>query len=157
MFFEKTAKNVASTQFSLFVKSKIINYGKLLSSCDTGQRMIEVFFRWHAILNQLTAPLLDASLLISASASYVRRRSDLIEYLSSGGVGQSNIVLLAKKAESSDTQATHSTDCARPLVQLTVQEQGMFKYHASSCCGLSRSARSLTSIRDKLNEGSAEM
>ena len=44
-----------------------------------------------------------------------------------------------------------------PLVQLTVQGQGMFKYHASSCCGLSRSARSLTSIRDRLNEGSAGM
>ena len=63
-----------------------------------------------------------------------------VTYLSSGEVGQSNIVLLAKKVKSSDTRATRSTDCG-----------SMFKYHASSCCGLSRSARSLTSIRDRLN------
>ena len=48
------------------------------------------------------------------------------EYLSSGEVGRSNNVLLAKKAESSDIRATR-------VIKLTVQEQGMFKYHASSC------------------------
>ena len=68
-------------------------------------------------MKYLTAPLLDACLSISTSASYVRRRS---EYLSSSEVGQSNIVLLAKKAESIVTP--------EPLFQLTVQEQGMFKY-----------------------------
>ena len=42
-------------------------------------------------------------------------------YLSSGEVGRSIIFLLAKKAESSDNDSSHSTDCAR------------FKYHASTC------------------------
>ena len=51
---------------------------------------------------------------------------EAIGVLSSGEVGRSNNVLLAKKAESSDIRATR-------VVELTVQEQGMFKYLASSC------------------------
>ena len=110
--------------------------------------MIEVFFRWHARINQGEVSYCSSA---RCKPQQVHPMSEEDEYLC-GEVGQSNIVLLAKKAESSDTRATSSTDCARTCY--------IVKYHASSCCGLSRSsrsARSLTSIRDRLNEGSAGM
>ncbi len=90
-------------------------------------------FWWHAIIINLcsqdevhlTAPCagLKPTNLNKCILCQKKKRS---EFLSSGEVGWSNIVLLAKKAESSDTQATR-------VVQLTEQEQCMFKYHASSC------------------------
>lgn len=49
-----------------------------------------------------------------------------VEYLSSGENGKRNIVLLAKQTESDDTRVTR-------VLQLTAQEQGTIKYHASSC------------------------
>ncbi|KAF3854414.1 hypothetical protein F7725_022469 [Dissostichus mawsoni] len=48
------------------------------------------------------------------------------EYLSSGEIGRDVIVSLAKQTESNDTRAAR-------VLQLTVQEQGIIKYHTSSC------------------------
>ncbi|KAF3844347.1 hypothetical protein F7725_017651, partial [Dissostichus mawsoni] len=48
------------------------------------------------------------------------------EYLSSGEIGRGVIVSLAKQTESNDTRAAR-------VLQLTVQEQGIIKYHTSSC------------------------
>ena len=48
------------------------------------------------------------------------------EYLSSGEIGKSNIIVLAKQSGSTDTRAAR-------VLKLTVQEQGIMKYHASSC------------------------
>ncbi|KAI4823606.1 hypothetical protein KUCAC02_012184 [Chaenocephalus aceratus] len=48
------------------------------------------------------------------------------EYLSSGEIGRGYIVSLAKQTESNDTRAAR-------VLRLTVQEQGIMKYHTSSC------------------------
>ncbi len=90
-------------------------------------------FWWHAIIINLcsqdevhlTAPCAGLK-PTNLNKCILCQKKKPSKYLSSGEVGRSNIVLLAKKAESSDTQATR-------VVQLTMQEQGMFKYHASFC------------------------
>ena len=48
------------------------------------------------------------------------------EYLSSGEIGRGCIVSLAKQTESNDTRAAR-------ILQLTAQEQGIMKYHTSTC------------------------
>ena len=48
------------------------------------------------------------------------------EYLSSGEIGRGCIVSLAKQTESNDTRAPR-------ILQLTAQEQGIMKYHTSTC------------------------
>jgi hypothetical protein len=48
------------------------------------------------------------------------------EYLSSGEIGRVTIVLLAKQTKTNDTRAAR-------VLQLTMQEQGIIKYHTSSC------------------------
>ena len=48
------------------------------------------------------------------------------EYLSSGEIGRGCIVSLAKQTESYDTWTAK-------VLQRTVPEQGIIKYHASSC------------------------
>ena len=52
-----------------------------------------------------------------------KRRS---EYLSSGEIDRGFIVSLAKETESNDTRAAR-------ILQLTAQEQGIMKYHTSTC------------------------
>ena len=47
-------------------------------------------------------------------------------YLSSGETGRARIVFLAKEDEASDNRANR-------VLQLTVQENELMKYHASSC------------------------
>ena len=62
--------------------------------------MIEVFSRWHAILNQyLTAPLQMQAYRSQQVHPMSLSTSPLV---CSGEVGRINIVLLAKKGESSD-------------------------------------------------------
>ena len=65
--------------------------------------------------------VLDASLSISTSVSYFRRRSDLS---TSPAVKKVGVILscLPKK------QSVVTSEPLARVVQLTVQEQGMFKY-----------------------------
>ena len=74
---------------------------------------------------RLTAPC-AAPKAINLDECILCQKKKRSEYLSSGETGRSCIVSLAKQIESSDIRAAR-------VLQLTVSEQGIIKYHASSC------------------------
>jgi len=74
---------------------------------------------------QLTAPCAPPK-AINLDECILCQKKKRSEYLSSGETGRSCIVSLAKQIESYDIQAAR-------ILQLTVPEQGIIKYHASSC------------------------
>ena len=73
----------------------------------------------------LTAPCATLKLQINIEKCILCQKKTSSEYLSSGEIGRSNIVSLAKIAEN-DPRASR-------VLQLTAQEQGIIKYHTSSC------------------------
>ena len=74
----------------------------------------------------LTAPCAALKLQINLEKCILcQKKKTSSEYLSSGEIGRRNIVSLAKIAEN-DPRASR-------VLQLTAQEQGIIKYHTSSC------------------------
>ena len=74
---------------------------------------------------RLTAPCATPK-AINLEECILWQKKKRSEYLSSGEIGRGCIVSLAKQTESYDTRAAR-------VLQLTVPEQGIIKYHASSC------------------------
>ena len=74
---------------------------------------------------RLTAPCATPK-AINLEECILCQKKKRSEYLSSGEIGRGCIVSLAKQTESYDTRAAR-------VLQLTVPEQGIIKYHASSC------------------------
>ena len=73
----------------------------------------------------LTAPCAKAQ-PINLEECILCQKKKQSEYLSGGEIGRGNIVSLARQTESNDARAAR-------VLQLTVQEQGIIKYHTSSC------------------------
>ena len=78
-------------------------------------------YPWKPWNNRLLLMLLQ----INLEKCILCQKKTSSEYLSSGEIGRSNIASLAKIAEN-DPRASR-------VLQLTAQEQGIIKYHTSSC------------------------